>query len=163
MVCKLNWSLYDLKQVPRAWYSRFVTLLSKGFVEAKADTSPFVFRCVLDTTYLLYVNDIVLTASSHDLLRCIISFLQQEFVMKDLGELHHFLGITVVNIIEPATWLTVSLARLRWTLRARYPPPMASRWLIPTATRVLLGRCSTSSSPGLTSPMSSSRGALHAP
>lgn len=61
MVCKLNWSLYDLKQVPRAWYSRFATLLSKGFVEAKADTSMFVFCCVLDMTYLLYVNDIVLS------------------------------------------------------------------------------------------------------
>jgi hypothetical protein len=49
----------------------------------------------VDTTYLLYVNDIVLTTSSPDLLRRIISSLQQEFTMKDLGELHHFLGITV--------------------------------------------------------------------
>lgn len=39
MVCKLNRSLYNLKQAPRAWYSRFTTfLLSLGFVEAKADT-----------------------------------------------------------------------------------------------------------------------------
>jgi hypothetical protein len=39
-------------------------LLSHGFVEAKADTSLFVFRRGLDTTYLLYVDDIVLMASS---------------------------------------------------------------------------------------------------
>jgi hypothetical protein len=78
MVYKLNRSLYDLKQVPRAWYSRFATfLLSQGFVEAKADTFLFVFRRGLDTTYLLlYVDDIVITTSTHDLLRRIISSLQ---------------------------------------------------------------------------------------
>jgi len=48
-----------------------------------------------DTAYLLlYVDDIVLTASSQ-LLRRVISGLQQEFSMKDLGELHHFLGMHV--------------------------------------------------------------------
>jgi len=41
---------------------------------------------------LLYLDDIVLTASSPALLRRIISALQQEFSIKDLGELHHFLG-----------------------------------------------------------------------
>jgi hypothetical protein len=44
---------------------------------------------------LLYVDDIVLTASSPALLRRIISALQQEFSMKDLGVLHHFLGMHV--------------------------------------------------------------------
>jgi hypothetical protein len=49
-----------------------------------------------DTAYLLlYVDDIVLTASSTDLLRRIIAALQQEFSMKDLGKLHHFLGMHV--------------------------------------------------------------------
>jgi hypothetical protein len=44
---------------------------------------------------LLYVDDIILTASSMELLRRTISALQREFTMKDLGPLHHFLGITV--------------------------------------------------------------------
>jgi len=44
---------------------------------------------------LLYVDDIVLTASSSALLQQTISALQQEFAMKDLGQLHHFLGLTV--------------------------------------------------------------------
>jgi hypothetical protein len=97
MVCKLNKSLYSLKQAPRAWYSRFATFLcSQGFVEAKSDTSLFILRHGSDTAYLLlYVDDIVLTASSLELLRRIISCLQREFAMKDLGTLHHFLGVTV--------------------------------------------------------------------
>jgi hypothetical protein len=51
-------------------YSHFATfLLSQGFVEAKADTSLFVFHCGMDTAYLLlYVDDIIFTASSLDLL-----------------------------------------------------------------------------------------------
>jgi hypothetical protein len=41
------------------------------------------------------VDDIVLTASSESLLYRIIASLQKEFTMKDLGVLHHFLGVTV--------------------------------------------------------------------
>jgi hypothetical protein len=71
-------------------------LLSLRFVEAKSDTSLFVYQRGLDTAFLLlYVDDIVLTASSVGLLRRIISALQREFAMKDLGELHHFLGMHV--------------------------------------------------------------------
>jgi hypothetical protein len=44
---------------------------------------------------LLYVDDIVVTASSPQLLQQIISSLQHEFAMKVLGKLHHFLGVTV--------------------------------------------------------------------
>jgi hypothetical protein len=36
----------------------------------------------------------VLTTSTADLLQCTIIALQREFPMKDLGPLHHFLGIT---------------------------------------------------------------------
>jgi hypothetical protein len=96
LVCHLRKSLYGLKQAPRAWYSRFVSYLTTlGFIEAKSDTSLFIFRRGSDTVYLLlYVDDIILTASSTELLRRTISALQREFAM-DLGPLHHFLGITV--------------------------------------------------------------------
>ncbi|WVZ81617.1 hypothetical protein U9M48_028972 [Paspalum notatum var. saurae] len=99
MVCRLNKSLYGLKQAPRVWYSRFATfLVTLGFTEAKSDTSLFVYRHGDEMAYLLlYVDDIVLTASSPSLLQRIITSLQQEFAMKDLGVLHHFLGV----IVEP--------------------------------------------------------------
>ena len=61
-----------------------------------SQTPLFVYRRGNDTAYLLlYVEDIVLTASSMDLLPRIISTLQKEFSMKDLGVLHHFLGVAV--------------------------------------------------------------------
>ncbi|GJS83829.1 ribonuclease H-like domain-containing protein [Tanacetum coccineum] len=47
-----------------------------------------------DTAYLLlYVDDIVLTASSESLLQQIIKSLHQEFAMTDLGPLNYFLVI----------------------------------------------------------------------
>jgi len=71
-------------------------LLTLGFTETKSDTSLFIYRHGSETAYLLlYVDDIVLTASSQPLLQRIIMSLQQEFAMKDLGVLHHFLGVTV--------------------------------------------------------------------
>jgi hypothetical protein len=91
-ICHLNKSLYRLKQALRAWYSQFTTyLITLGFVEAKSDTSLFIFHCGTDTIYLLlYIDDIVLTTSSTSLLQHTISALKQEFIMKYLDPLHHF-------------------------------------------------------------------------
>jgi hypothetical protein len=60
-----------MKQAPWAWYHCFASyMVSLGFVEAKSDTSLFVYNHGIDTTYLLlYVDDIVLTASSPELLQ----------------------------------------------------------------------------------------------
>jgi hypothetical protein len=97
LVCRLHKSLYGLKQAPRVWYSQFATYLTTlRFIEAKSDTSLFIFRRGSDTVYLLlYIDDIILIASSTELLRRTIFAIQREFAMKDLGPLHHFLGITV--------------------------------------------------------------------
>jgi histone deacetylase 1/2 len=96
-VCRLNKSLYGLKQAPRAWHSRFAShITSLGFVEAKSDTSLFIYCQGADMAFLLlYVDDIVLTASSSSFLHRIIVALRQEFSMTDMGPLHHFLGVSV--------------------------------------------------------------------
>jgi hypothetical protein len=80
-----------------AWYNGFTTyLLTLGFVEAKSDTSLFVFLCGTDTVYLLlYVDDIVFTAFSTSLLYHTISALKREFAKKDLDPLHHFLEVSI--------------------------------------------------------------------
>jgi hypothetical protein len=73
-------------------------LSSLGFVETKLDSSLFICRRGSDTAYLLlYVDDIVLTASSDGFLRQIIAAIQGEFAMTDMGQLHHFLGISMTR------------------------------------------------------------------
>ncbi|KAJ0714765.1 putative RNA-directed DNA polymerase [Helianthus annuus] len=98
-VCRLKKSLYGLKQAPRAWYMRFANfLLAHGFRSSTCDNSLFIYKDGDQTCYLLlYVDDIVLTASSTSLLNHIISTLSREFAMTDLGQLHHFLGIKVTR------------------------------------------------------------------
>jgi hypothetical protein len=97
LVYHLHKSLYGLKQASQAWYSQFATYLTTlGFIKAKSNTSLFIFHCDSTTVYLLlYVDDIILMASSTELLRRTISAIQRKFAMKDLMPVHHFLGITV--------------------------------------------------------------------
>ncbi|GJR04581.1 ribonuclease H-like domain-containing protein [Tanacetum coccineum] len=67
-----------------------------GLVFSTVDvTHHFLFT---DTAYLLlYVDDIVLTASSTALLQRIIASLHAEFSMTDLGPLNYFLGVSVTR------------------------------------------------------------------
>lgn len=96
-VCKLKKALYGLKQAPRSWYHRFAGFIQTiGFRGCKADTSLFIFSHTTGTAFLLlYVDDIVLTASSASLLQSLIHQLKTEFSMTDMGDLHFFLGINV--------------------------------------------------------------------
>ena len=98
-VCLLSLSLYGLKQAPRAWYQRIAGFLQQlGFRATRSDASLFVYHQAPATAYLLlYVDDIILTASSPELLRQHTARLSAEFAIKDLGPLHYFLGIEVVR------------------------------------------------------------------
>nr|GFC85884.1 ribonuclease H-like domain-containing protein [Tanacetum cinerariifolium] len=64
----------------------------------RCDSSLFIYRKGTDTAcLLLYVDDIVLIASSESLLQQIIRSLHQEFAMTDLGLLNYFLVISVTR------------------------------------------------------------------
>ena len=95
----LQRSLYDLKEAPWAWYQRLAAYLRLlGFVAFVSDTSLFVYKEGPSIAYLLlYVDDIVLTASSSTLLQHIMGRLHSKLAMTDLGALHHFLGISVTR------------------------------------------------------------------
>jgi hypothetical protein len=98
-VCKLNKALYGLKQVPMAWYSKLSAKLVKlGFMISKANTSLFIYNKVGVIIYLLLcVDDIVATSSSQDVVTTLLQDLKSDFALKDLGELHYFLGIQVTK------------------------------------------------------------------
>ncbi|GKU96906.1 hypothetical protein SLEP1_g10086 [Rubroshorea leprosula] len=69
-----------------------------GFFCSQADSSLFVSHNPQGTALLLlYVDDIVLTASSDELLQRIIDNLSHKFAIKDLGTLRYFLGIEVTS------------------------------------------------------------------
>ncbi|RVW25418.1 Retrovirus-related Pol polyprotein from transposon RE1 [Vitis vinifera] len=96
-VCRLKRALYGLKQAPRAWFHRFSSFLLKlGFHSSQADSSLFVYHSSLGTVYLLlYVDDMIITGSTPSLVHTFITRLSNKFSMKDLGDLHYFLGVEV--------------------------------------------------------------------
>ncbi|GJY93472.1 ribonuclease H-like domain-containing protein [Tanacetum coccineum] len=96
LVCLLQKSLYGFKQAPHAWFQRFASYATHGgFQHSRTDSYLFIFQQGNDIAYLLiYVDDIILTASSSDLLKQIISSLHAEFSMTDLSPLNYFLGIS---------------------------------------------------------------------
>jgi len=87
------------EQASRAWNKQFVDYVySIGFSQSKSDNSLFIYQIDTHMAYLLlYVDDIILSTSSEDLRKSIISRLSSEFAMKDLGPLSYFLGIAVTR------------------------------------------------------------------
>ncbi|KAG8474686.1 hypothetical protein CXB51_031150 [Gossypium anomalum] len=97
LVCRITKALYGLRQAPHVWFDKFKQfLISNGFVLAKSDDSLFVKVATKSIVYvLIYVDDIIITRSSTDVIKCFIQQLHNEFSLKDLGDLHYFLGIEV--------------------------------------------------------------------
>jgi hypothetical protein len=99
-VCKLDKALYGLKQAPRAWYFRLSSeLQSLGFKPSKADVSLFVYNKGGVVIFLLvYVDDIIVASSSSVATTTLLTDLQADFALKDLGDLHYFFGIEVKKV-----------------------------------------------------------------
>jgi hypothetical protein len=94
-VCLLSRSVYGLRQAPRAWFQRFVEhAVSIGFQQSRTDSSLFIYKRGDAMAYLLlYVDDIILSASSQELLQHFVRTLKYAFAIKDLGPVSYFLGV----------------------------------------------------------------------
>jgi hypothetical protein len=96
LVCKLQKSLYGLKQSP-AWNQKLDAFLkSIEFMNSEADPSVYVAQ-VGDVKFFIvvYVDDLILVCNDQNKLLQIKEELSQKFEMKDLEELHFFLGMEV--------------------------------------------------------------------
>lgn len=94
-VCRLNMAIYGLKQAPRAWNNTFKrALLSCKFMNSRSDTSLFIFKNGHSVVLLLvYVDDVILTGNDTVLMSKLVSHLDTQFALKNLGKLSYFLGI----------------------------------------------------------------------
>lgn len=96
-VCKLNKSLYGLKQSPRAWFGRFTkSMRNFGYRQSNSDHTLFIKKSKDKITALIiYVDDMVVTGNDPEERKSLQKYLSKEFQMKDLGSLKYFLGIEV--------------------------------------------------------------------
>lgn len=97
-VCKLQKSIYGLWQSLRAGlFSCEIFLISITFKESVSDQSLFIFSNEEIMAYfLVYVDDIVLTASSSEFVSTVIAKLGEEFAPK--GPHNYFLGIHISDL-----------------------------------------------------------------
>lgn len=69
-------------------------MVELGFVISKSDASLFIYRHQSVVLYfLVYVDDVILTGSDSLVITQLVQLLNAEFPLKDLGDLHYFLGI----------------------------------------------------------------------
>ena len=97
LVCKLKRSLYGLKQSPRCWNSSFTEFLEFiGFEQNTADPCVFARTKGDDFTVVaVYVDDLIVIAKTLDKMNGVKGSLAERFEMKDLGEIHYCLGISI--------------------------------------------------------------------
>lgn len=119
---KLKRSLYGLKQAGRTWNKTLDRKLGEiGFSRLNAETCLYVFNnnageiCYL----VVYVDDLLLAASSLSFMNQIKTKLSSLFKMRDLGPASYILGI---EIIRDRPKRTVSLSQRQYirTVLERY-------------------------------------------
>ncbi|KAA3478313.1 Retrovirus-related Pol polyprotein from transposon TNT 1-94 [Gossypium australe] len=98
-ICNLKKALYGLRQVPRTWFEKLKQfLISVNLVVLKSDASLFVRVISGSTLYVLvYVDDIIITSNLPTSIDWFVQLLNSEFSLKDMGDLHYFLGIEVTR------------------------------------------------------------------
>ena len=102
LVCKLQRSIYGIKQASRIWNIRFDEIIKeygfsqnqdKACVYKKVSGSVVVFL-------VLYVDDILLIGNDVLVLQSIKIWLSKNFSMKDVGEATYILGIKIYRDIS---------------------------------------------------------------
>ena len=111
LVCRLNRSIYGLKQSPRCWNSALdVCLKAMGFAQSPSD--PCVYTSTEGEMFVIavYVDDILLAGKTDKQIAEVKKALSECFKVRDMGKLHYFLGVKVaLNYETGETWIGQSL------------------------------------------------------
>ena len=109
MVCYLKRSIYGLKQSPRCWNHVLDSKLREmKFKPTSGDPCLYVHTDQGGEMSLVavYVDDLILGGRSGSKMTAVKRELSCRFEMKDLGALHHFLGIKLVqDLLTGVIWI----------------------------------------------------------
>ena len=107
-VCRLKKSIYGLKQSPRCWNTALDAHLKKmKFVQTKGDPCLYVSTDRAETVIIaVYVDDILIAGKTDKRIVEVKAAIAAHFEVKDMGDLHYFLGVKVVQDLKAGTiWL----------------------------------------------------------
>jgi transposase InsO family protein len=96
-VCRLNKSLYGLKQAGRVWNKALHSVLtSMGFSRVQSDHGLYtLLKGDVRVFMTVFVDDIMLAGSDSTLLDSIVKDLSQHFKLRDLGPTTQLLGLEI--------------------------------------------------------------------
>ena len=98
LVCKLEMSLYGLKQSSRCWNKASRECFEKlDFTQALADPCVFIRKDDTLTVIGVHVDDLMILAENISEMKRVKNDLKLQFKMKDLGELYYYVGVCVVQ------------------------------------------------------------------
>jgi len=102
LVCHLKKCIYALKQAPRALYAKMDSfLLDTGFSRCHPDNTVCTKKVGKSLIILfLYFHDLILTGSDPNLISHVMCNLKKKFEMTNLGHLHYFLSLEVLQSKE---------------------------------------------------------------
>jgi hypothetical protein len=96
LVCKLNRSIYGLKQSPRCWNTSIDGYLKKlGFNQSTSD--PCIYSASEGERFLIavYVDDLILAGKSLESVMSVKRSLMAKYEMKDMNSLKYFVGVQI--------------------------------------------------------------------
>ena len=100
LICKLNKSMYGLKQSGRVWHHTLHSELQKiSFTPGEADTTVFFWTDsdgLLDTAGW-YVDDGLLAAHTAQVMEKMVHDIRGSFEIQDLGEPSRLLGVQIIR------------------------------------------------------------------
>ena len=109
LVCYLKRSIYGLKQSPRCWNHALDNCLKEiGFKQTPSDPCLYIHSDLEGEIFVVavYVDDIILGGRSTVRMNAVKKELSEKFKMKDLGTLHHFMGIKIIqDQLTGVTWI----------------------------------------------------------
>ena len=134
-VCKLQRSIYGLKQASRSWIIRFnETIKEFGFSQNLDE--PCAYKKTIGSAVVflvLYVDDILLIGNDVSVLQSVKIWLSKNFSMKDLGEATYILGIKIYRDrtkrllgLSQSTYIDKMLKRFSMEQSKRGNIPMVS-------------------------------------
>src|SRR5947207_7895230 len=95
LICRLRRSLYGLKQAPHVWNQR-IRLFLKSIEFDQTYSDPYVYiNKETDIIIAMWVDDLIIFGKNMANINDLKAQLNEEYEMKDLGELKYFLDIQV--------------------------------------------------------------------